>query len=85
VKSIFGTDEDIVRTVTGTPDSGWAKLDFSLKGKFKDEVIDCTRIATAWSACRSSVSRPRVRALPRGRLGAGKLVVCSCTRAAFVA
>jgi hypothetical protein len=39
-ESIFGTDEDIVRTVTGTPDSGWAKLDFSLKGKFDDQTIE---------------------------------------------
>jgi hypothetical protein len=32
-ESIFGTDEDIVRTVTETPDSGWATINFSLKDK----------------------------------------------------
>jgi hypothetical protein len=32
-ESIFGTDEDIVRTVTGTPEAGWANINFSLKDK----------------------------------------------------
>jgi hypothetical protein len=35
-ESIFGTDSDILRTVTGTPDSGWAKIDFSYVADFKD-------------------------------------------------
>jgi hypothetical protein len=38
--SIFGTDEDIVRTVTGTPDAGWANIDFSLKGKVGGNTIE---------------------------------------------
>jgi hypothetical protein len=35
-ESIFGTDSDLLRTVSGTPDSGWANIDFSWVADFKD-------------------------------------------------
>lgn len=41
--SVFGTTSDLLRTVSGTPENGWANINFSLVADFKDGLGEFER------------------------------------------